>query len=498
MKAMNILLLSNGAPNYHHFFNALAQRFHADGASVAIAVDSNFSRDRNQLDALGFPIHDFCTFFASHVTDPGILRKYADQNLNAALLSDFERAQVYGVWGIKERDYCDRLKSALLSYYEDIFRQHSIELVLYENVSNSFAHFALFVAQRHGARYCGIGGSRLPGRFSVTSDPLRDDQPQKIFEEIRSGRREIPEDVKAWCEDYLSKIETVTPDYMKINGLDNTSLVKKYAQLSRFKTIATLLKHLGDDSYHAFQIGNPLRTYLNHFRRNIGRRCKLWTLRNYYDAVPADGSEQFLLYPMHFHPESSTSILAGTYLDEYEVIRNIAFNLPEGLKLYVKDHISAVGYPSLDFYRKLKKLPNVRVLAPHAPTKQLIKKSAAVITLTSTMGYEAVLLDKKVFLFGDVFYKYHQNIVAIENPRQIFPVLKMHLAEMVKPDKDYNIQFIASYYLSTNAGALNLMLSGVPAMEMANKVYLELLNAFASESSGHRQDVSFIGIAAKA
>ncbi|SMF10684.1 capsular polysaccharide export protein, LipB/KpsS family [Pseudogulbenkiania subflava] len=466
---MNILLLSNGAPNYHYFFNSLAQCFHEDGAKIVVAVDSKLSRDTNGLDALGFEIYEFPAYFAVHQTNPALLAKYADRNLNAALLSDFERAEVYGIWGTKDHDYFERLKSALLSYFEEIFQRHGIDTVLYENVSNTLAHFALFVAEKHGARYCGVGGSRLPGRFSITDDPLNDDEPAEMFKAIRSGEREVAPDVRAWSEDYLSNIETIVPDYMKINGLDNTSLIRKYVKADKFKRVLTVLRHAGDDSYHAFQIGNPLRTYLNLFWRSVKRKFKLKLIRNRYEQ--AVEGESFLLYPMHFHPESSTSILAGTYLDEYEVIRNIAFNLPQGMKLYVKDHISAWGYPSLAFYNKVRKLPNVRLLHPNAPTKLLIKQSRAVITLTSTVGYEAVLLGKKVFMFGKVFYDFHKDVVPVANPAALFALLKRELAREVVYDKQYNVDFVCAYYSASRSGALNLMLKDEAAHNVVKGLY---------------------------
>lgn len=149
---MNILLLSNNAPNYHHFFKALATLYARDGAIVTVAVDSRFARRQNRLDDLTFAqIHEFESYFVNHKTDPAILARYADINLNAALLSDFERAQTYGVWGSGANlDYFDKLKSALLSFFEEVFQRYKIDTVIYENVSNSFAHFALFVAQRRG------------------------------------------------------------------------------------------------------------------------------------------------------------------------------------------------------------------------------------------------------------------------------------------------------------------------------------------------------------
>ena len=131
---------------------------------------------------------------------------------------------------------------------------------------------------------------------------------------------------------------------------------------------------------------------------------KLPALNRMYDPVVQ--SDVFLLYPLHFHPESSTSILAGAYLNEYEVIRNIAFNLPQGITLYVKDHMAACGFQQLAFYRKLKDLPNVRLISYTADAKQLIRKSVGVITLTSTVGYEALLLGKRVFLFAPFFMNF--------------------------------------------------------------------------------------------
>ena len=473
---MNVLLLSNSAPNYFHFFNALAQCFANDGASVIVAVDSAFSREENGLDALGFEIHEFSAHYSTHQIDREILANYSDFDLNGALLSDFERAEVYGIWGDDfDINFYDRLKSALLTYFEKIFEANKIDVVLYENVSNAFAHFALFVAQKKGARYCGLGGSRLPGRFSLTDDPLADDGTEKTFREIQAGHRHITAELRDWASKYISSIENIVPDYMKINGLDQTSLIKRYLRRDRLDKIKSLLRHAKDKPQHAFQIGNPLRTHLNLFVRNLRRRFKLKRVQRLYEA-PVSG-EAFLLYPMHFHPESSTSILAGTYLDEYEVIRNIAFSLPEGMRLYVKDHISAWGYPSLEFYRRVKRLPNVRLLSPNAPTKKLIKQSAGVITLTSTVGYEALMLKTRVYLFGQVFYAFHKGVARIENPTKLREVILAGMAKPVDWDDDYNNDFVCAYHHSTLAGSLNLMQVPPEATLVAQRAYAEIIRS---------------------
>ncbi len=474
---MNILLLSNSAPNYFHFFNALAQLFAEDGATIHIAVDSHFSARENGLDKLGFAtVHEFEAFFQQHRTDHAILQRYADCNLNGALLSDFERAQVYGIWGRgADLAFFDRLKSALLCFFERIFAQHQIDTVLYENVSNAFAHFALFVAQKHGAQYLGLGASRLPGRFSVSADPLNDGELARTFADIRAGQRSVPADVRQWAASYIDGIEQIVPDYMKINGLDNLGIWKRYVRRDRLRKVRSLLRHAFDGRTGAFQIGNPLLTHARLFARNARRRLRARHVRKFYQ--PAQTGERFLLYPLHFHPEASTSILAGAYLDEYEVIRNIAFSLPEGLRLYVKDHLSAWAYPDMAFYRRLTALPNVRLLPPEAPTKQLIKQSEAVITLTSTVGYEALLLNRPVFLFGRVFYEFHQGVQRITDIGDLWNILRAGLAAPPQWSADYNIDFVCAYYLTTLPGSLNLLQTGPAARQTAAHVYDALLKS---------------------
>lgn len=467
---MNILLLSNGAPNYHHFFNELAKRFAEDGAEITIAVDSQFSRRENRLEETGFVISEFSSYFVKHHTDANILKRYAEYDLNSALLSDFERAQVYSVWGNNVNvEYYDKLKSALLSFFEEIFEHRNINTVLYENVSNTFAHYALFVAQNKGAVYCGVGGSRLPGRFSITSDPLNDDAVVKALKLIQTGGIVVDPEIRNWAADYIRNIEKIIPDYMKINGLDQIGLLKKYLRRDRLGQIVSLLKHSFDNRTDAFQVGNPLLSYTNLFVRNVKRRLKIERLKKMY--MRSVVGEKFLLYPMHFHPESSTSILAGTYLDEYEVIRNIAFSLPEGHRLYVKDHVSAWGYPSLEFYNKIKRLPNVRLLGPNENTKQLIKESCGVITLTSTVGYEALLLKKRVYLFGRVFYEFHKGVKRIENPGDLRRLIQKSIREPIDWDEEYSNDFVCAYYYSTLPGSCNLMQKGAPAIQTARCLY---------------------------
>lgn len=469
---MSVLLISNGAPGYHYFFNALLQEYAKEGRQVVIAVDCPYSKSLNELDSLGFPIHVFSEFYRNGNYSSRELIKYSEFNLNAALLSDFERNEVYGIARGRGAEFYELLASALIGFYENIFDVFNVSEVVYEGVSNTFAHFAYFVAQRRGAVYKGLISSRLPGRYSITSDPCNESFAlMREFHRICDGEVVPEANVKEWCISYLEKLDDVTPDYMKFNKLDKVGVFSRYLNFSKLKKAIQILKHQFDDHEAAFQIGNPLRYSYSMVKRNFLRRVRLKKVVSLYDKPSLEG--EFYLYPLHFHPEASTSILSGAYLDEYEVIRNIAFNLPSGIKLFVKDHVSAYGFQSLDFYKRIKLLPNVLLLGPHEHTKSLIRSSSGVITLTSTVGYEALLLNKRVFLFGRVFYEGHKNVRKVADPAQLFELLKY---DSFSPDLDakYNIDFLCAYYAVTRPGVLNLMGDAQGSKRLAQSVYKDI------------------------
>ncbi|KAA5579649.1 capsular biosynthesis protein, partial [Pseudomonas aeruginosa] len=128
---------------------------------------------------------------------------------------------------------------------------------------------------------------------------------------------------------------------------------------------------------------------------------------------------------------------------------NISNNLPFGQYLYVKDHRSAIGLNSDEFYRKISALPAVRLIPAEYNIKDLIKYSAGVITVNSTAGYEALILGKPVYLLGNVFYQNFSNVIRLEN----FDSLRSYLG---KPTEFIeNAADIVAYRRITYEGLLN-------------------------------------------
>ena len=114
-----------------------------------------------------------------------------------------------------------------------------------------------------------------------------------------------------------------------------------------------------------------------------------------------DKKLKFAFFPMHTEPEVSLLFYSKPYLNQIEIIRQIALSLPIGYALIVKEHPWSVGKRKLSYYKKILNIPRV-YFVPHAFTsRQCIDISKLIFTLSSSVGQEAVFLKKPVITFGN-------------------------------------------------------------------------------------------------
>ena len=417
---MNYLILVNSAPNYKYFFYELGKEIESRGHTVFYAVDSQRSK---YLEPLSEIDNSSNTLFFDLFLEKNFKENFDIKSIDSAqakgywgdyFYSDFDRFLVHDFNLDKDKNYWLNVKVNLDQFFDQIIQNKKIDFVLYENISNSFAYAAYLQCQKHGKKYIGLMGSRLPNHFEIQNSII--DEEVKKIENL--SQAPITQEEKEWFENYKKSIVDIQPDYMKQNGLDNVSLgrivkVDKFLKAIRFFTMGFKYNY-----YYDYQFGNPFKVPLKALRVNFKRFVNTKKSNKYYistqDLEQYSDKEKFYVYPIHYHPESSTSVLAPEYTNEYSNIINIANNLPFGTYLYVKDHKSAKGVQDYSFYKKVSALPNVRLVNFDVNIKNLILKSKGVITVNSTAGYEALLLGKPVYLFGRVFYENFNNVYRVK------------------------------------------------------------------------------------
>ena len=166
----------------------------------------------------------------------------------------------------------------------------------------------------------------------------------------------------------------------------------------------------------------------------------------------ADENDRYYYYSFHLEPEAVVLYWGdGLYTNQVKLIENIAGQLPPGTYLYVKDHPHYLYYRDVNDYLRLKKIPNVKLLAPEIPGKTITKNAIGVFSINATAGLEAIMLQKQAYIFGNAFYSCCPLVTTLRNVRDLRGALYGR-----KPwspeDEELLIRFTAALLKSTHEG----------------------------------------------
>ena len=166
----------------------------------------------------------------------------------------------------------------------------------------------------------------------------------------------------------------------------------------------------------------------------IKKRCREFfinknLIRNIKNKKP------LVYFPLQMEPERSLLITAPNYTNQVEVVTNVAKSLPSGYELYVKEHPNSVyrEWRSVSDYKKIMKLPNVKLIHPSVKSLDLIKKSSLVITISSTSGLESALCNKPSIIFSDLDYSILPSVYKIKTIDELPYAINTSLKKEVKP-----------------------------------------------------------------
>jgi capsule polysaccharide export protein KpsC/LpsZ len=156
-------------------------------------------------------------------------------------------------------------------------------------------------------------------------------------------------------------------------------------------------------------------------------------------------------------PEKTSQPMGGEYDNQLMLIKTLADSVPEGWKVYVKEHPNQFNvrkvpnrhYRDKLFYACLQELKNVELVPLEIDSEDLIQSSKMVATLTGTLGWEAITKNIPALVFGNTYY------MACRAARKITSVAtcKLAIEELSNMnDKDFEKEIIRyiSYYHEQN------------------------------------------------
>jgi Capsule polysaccharide biosynthesis protein len=138
-----------------------------------------------------------------------------------------------------------------------------------------------------------------------------------------------------------------------------------------------------------------------------------------------------VFYPMHYQPEQSTLVGGILFANQIGLIEAISKSLPLGYTLVVKEHPAGRGARPVWQYRHIQHFPNV--LFCDARSIEIAQKCDAVVTITGSIGMEAMAMDKPVILFGDCVFDYAGLLYKTKSFGDLASLLRKILI-----DRDYD------------------------------------------------------------
>lgn len=334
-----------------------------------------------------------------------------------------------------------RLAEVVLRVVERSYRANRPDFVFSEDVSCfcSYVHYA--VAREMGIPFWSIGSARIPYRLSVYSGGLqRWEATLRRFEELCS--RGLSPEERAGATAY---VEGFTTRPSRPTGMETRARPPRITRGDVGRFGVALQRYLGDSSDPT--ASPPTRVLWQRAERIVRERA---AARYFERPVPG---ERYVLYPIHFQPEASTLVQAPYYVDQINLLEDIARSLPVGYRLYVKEHLSNRGRRPLEFYRRIRSILGVRLLGPDEDTWRLIAGASAIAVITGTMGWEGLLFGRPVITFGDVFYNAVPHVHrGSEVPKDRWYEMFDRALHRHQPDADALLCFVAAIQQTSYPG----------------------------------------------
>jgi hypothetical protein len=179
-------------------------------------------------------------------------------------------------------------------------------------------------------------------------------------------------------------------------------------------------KKLSKVTYIKFKFGYLLRRFQNTLADRDNE-----IFQNIFEK-----KEKFIFFPLHFEPERSTNPDGLLFSDQTIAIKMLSQNLPDDYKIYVKEHPKQLNfdlrndhYRSVAFYKNLKTLKNVRMLASNSNYNDLIKNSFCTATITGSITWDGLLQGKPGIVFTNSYLAKCESVGLIQSHKDVSVVL---------------------------------------------------------------------------
>ena len=152
--------------------------------------------------------------------------------------------------------------------------------------------------------------------------------------------------------------------------------------------------------------------------------------------------ENFVFFPLHVQPELAVSPLGGHFEEQVEAVRLAARYLPSGWKIVVKEHPdqSVFLHRPSGFYEHFTQISQVDFVRPDYSVDELIENCKAVITISGSIGRQALIAGRPVGLLGSTWWSSAPGVFKVSTSKMMQKMMA-ELAVWNPPSREEIDQF---------------------------------------------------------
>jgi hypothetical protein len=315
-----------------------------------------------------------------------------------------------------------------ISFWSEIFDKYEPIAVINEIVAIEIAEVMYIEANKRGIKSFGWMNNPVNRYFYWVSNPMSLSLDMKVFS--KSPSENSIKEAEKYVQNIIEKNERpyYLAPFLNQNRFRNLLSAVKGVLKVWLSSFFTSRRH---DHYE-----NEAASVYNYFERSLS------TYFFNYNRIEDFNDFEVVLYPLHYEPEASLLYLSEFFSNQAALIENILKCLKTNQVLVVKEHPQQPGMLLTKKYRNLYRNNSGLYYLPHSISSyDIIKKSDLIITLTSHLGWEAMILGKPVYLLGKMFYDKFPQINKFTSFEKLKEEIRTNTYKM--PEKESVIKYTA-------------------------------------------------------
>ncbi len=403
--------------------------------------------------------------------------EYADANWSAVIASErafTDYSLLLGSAGHRHESagYITDLLASIVTFLEHVFKTQGVRAVVCQTADTLFSHVVFKVAKHLGVKVFAITPAWLlesgaEGGYFTGNEFM---ESEKMIEEYRlTMDKSLSEAdvlrVNALIES-IKKFQNKTP-FIEKNRERNAG----FTALSPNAKLRNLWGYLKRNAQRDPNVEYIKISPARKAKANILRLWRKFWVRDMFGPRHCENiPDKSVFYAFQYQPEQSTLSQGIFYANQIALIENISKSLPLGYTLIVKEHPWGRGARPVWQYQHLAELYNIQFC--DAPSKEIIAKVEAVIVISGTVGFEALMLEKPTIVMGRTFFT-HCDLFYRAGSVQDLP----GLLRKILVDRDFDSNGLRNIQLQRYLMSyLNALIPYFPVVENGHHYGIELAN----------------------